>query len=49
MLFFLDANDQTLVKRFKETRRKHPLVKEGRIQDGIDKEREMLGEAKKKS
>lgn len=48
-VLFLDANDQTLVKRFKETRRKHPLVKEGRIQDGIDKEREMLGEAKQRA
>ncbi|QUI25019.1 RNase adapter RapZ [Vallitalea pronyensis] len=48
-VLFLDANDQTLVKRFKETRRKHPLVKEGRIQDGIDKEREMLSEAKQRA
>ncbi len=48
-VLFLDTNDQTLVKRFKETRRKHPLVKEGRIQDGIDKEREILSEAKKRA
>lgn len=45
-ILFLDANDETLVKRFKETRRKHPLVEEGRIQDGLEKERALLKEAK---
>ncbi|QUH30126.1 RNase adapter RapZ [Vallitalea guaymasensis] len=48
-VLFLDANDQTLVKRFKETRRKHPLVSEGRIQNGIDKERKILEQAKKRA
>lgn len=48
-LIFLDANDETLVKRYKETRRKHPLVEGGRIQDGIQLERELLEEAKKRA
>lgn len=48
-LLFLDANDQTLMKRFKETRRKHPLVKEGRIGDGINQERDILRQAKKRA
>ncbi|MCT4542469.1 MAG: RNase adapter RapZ [Vallitalea sp.] len=48
-VLFLDANDETLIKRFKETRRKHPLVAEGRIQHGIEQERELLIEAKKRA
>lgn len=38
-ILFLDANEPTLVKRYKETRRKHPLAKNGRINEGIAKER----------
>ncbi|SKC51736.1 RNase adapter RapZ [Maledivibacter halophilus] len=41
-ILFLDASDQTLIKRFKETRRVHPLSSEGRIIDGINAERERL-------
>lgn len=41
-LLFLDASDKVLLKRFKETRRKHPLAPDGRIEDGICKEREAL-------
>ncbi len=41
-ILFLDASDETLIKRFKETRRVHPLSSEGRIIDGIDAEREKL-------
>lgn len=48
-IIFLDASDETLIKRFKETRRKHPLLEEGRIQNGIKKEREVLKEAKKRA
>lgn len=48
-VLFIDANDMTLIKRYKETRRKHPLVIEGRIQHGIDKERKILEEAKKRA
>ena len=39
---FLDANDQVLLKRFKETRRAHPLALSGHIEDGIRKERSLL-------
>ncbi len=38
-----------LIKRFKETRRRHPLVVEGRIEDGIVKERTLLEEAKRRA
>ena len=41
-IIFLDASDSVLIKRFKETRRSHPLSKDGRLQDVIDKEREAL-------
>ena len=42
-ILFLDANDATLVQRFKETRRKHPLFTDkGGILDGIERERELL-------
>ena len=41
-VLFLDADDQTLVKRYKETRRTHPLAKGGRTEEGILRERERL-------
>ncbi|MBQ9504441.1 MAG: RNase adapter RapZ [Lachnospiraceae bacterium] len=41
-IMFLDSDDDVLVKRFKETRRAHPLVADGRVEDGIVKERELL-------
>lgn len=48
-ILFLDASDQTLIKRFKETRRVHPLSTEGRIIDGINAERERLKQLKEKA
>ncbi len=41
-ILFLDSNDGVLIKRFKETRRMHPLAQDGRVQDGITREREIL-------
>ena len=41
-ILFLDADDETLVKRYKETRRTHPLAKEDRIETGIAREREIV-------
>ena len=41
-LVFLEADEATLLDRYKETRRRHPLAPEGRIVDGIRAEREML-------
>ncbi|MCR4892261.1 MAG: RNase adapter RapZ [Lachnospiraceae bacterium] len=46
-ILFMEANDQVLIKRFKETRRAHPLVMNGRVEDGIGKERELLRYLKK--
>lgn len=43
-ILFVECSDAVLVKRYKETRRNHPLsVKGGRIIDGIKKERELIG------
>ena len=41
-IFFIDAGDETLIKRFKETRRTHPLVSQGRVDEGIALERKEL-------
>lgn len=41
-ILFLEADDRTLIKRFKETRRRHPLASVGSIAEGIAAEREML-------
>lgn len=48
-IMFLDASDEELVSRYKETRRSHPLAMEGRLLDGIHKERELLGEMKSRA
>lgn len=41
-ILFLDSDDAILVKRYKETRRSHPLSNTGRVEEGIKKERERL-------
>jgi UPF0042 nucleotide-binding protein len=45
-ILFLDASDEVLIKRFKESRRKHPLAPDGRILNGITMERNKLREVK---
>ena len=41
-ILFLDAADEVLVKRYKETRRTHPLARGGRVDRGIAQAREQL-------
>lgn len=48
-ILFLDAADDILVKRYKESRRSHPLAKNDRIINGIISEREILSEVKSKA
>lgn len=50
-ILFLDASDETLMKRYKESRRMHPLSTslDSRIDDGIRKERQILKDIKEKS
>jgi RNase adapter protein RapZ len=43
---FLDATDAALVRRFEETRRRHPLADSDRVIDGINRERDLLGSLK---
>lgn len=45
-VLFLEADDETLVTRFKETRRRHPLCEEGSVIEGIRVEREALAEVR---
>lgn len=48
-ILFMDASDEVLIKRYKETRRAHPVAPEGRVEDGIHKEREILKGIKSKA
>ncbi len=41
-VMFLEASDEALIRRYKETRRKHPLSGRGSIAEGIAKERELM-------
>lgn len=41
-ILFLNASNRILLKRYKETRRNHPLSRNGRVEDGIAKEREAM-------
>ena len=41
-ILFLEADDDVLIKRYKETRRAHPLAGSGRVENGIREEREKL-------
>lgn len=50
-ILFLDASDETLIKRYKETRRKHPLDEQshGSLQKAITMEREILAKIRESS
>lgn len=48
-ILFLDASNEVLVKRYKESRRNHPLAKSDRIINGIMEEREILSDVYKKA
>ncbi|HJC48671.1 MAG TPA: RNase adapter RapZ [Candidatus Lachnoclostridium pullistercoris] len=48
-ILFLDASDQVLIKRYKETRRSHPLAGNGRLDRGIAREREKVAFLKRQA
>ena len=48
-ILFLDCSPEVLVKRYKETRRIHPLSQSGRVDMGIEMEREKLDFLRKKA
>lgn len=41
-ILFMDADENVLIKRYKETRRVHPLAVDGRVEDGVRAERKVL-------
>lgn len=43
-VLFLEASDEALVRRFESVRRPHPMQEDGRLVDGIERERALLGE-----
>ncbi|MBQ7925097.1 MAG: RNase adapter RapZ [Lachnospiraceae bacterium] len=48
-ILFVDAQEDTLIKRYKETRRSHPLALDGRVEDGVRRERKILESIRKKA
>lgn len=48
-VLFMEAGDTIILKRYKESRRLHPLSPEGRVEDGIAKERIILQPLKKRA
>ena len=48
-ILYLEAEDEVLIRRFKESRRRHPLAGEGRIADGIKEEKSRLEKLKGKA
>ena len=48
-ILFLDSNDDVLIKRYKETRRNHPLARNGRVEDGIKAERTRIAFLRKEA
>ncbi len=48
-ILFLEASEEVLLKRYKETRREHPLSVGGRILDGVRRERTLLNDIRKRA
>ena len=46
-ILFMDADENVLIKRYKETRRIHPLAVDGRVEDGVRAERRVLENIRK--
>lgn len=48
-VLFLEAEDDALVSRFSETRRRHPLAEGGAVRDGVARERELLADIRSRA
>jgi RNase adapter protein RapZ len=48
-VLFLDASEEVLVKRFKETRRRHPLANGGQVATAIQEERKLLAPVRERA
>ncbi len=46
-ILFMEADENVLIKRYKESRRLHPLEPEGRVEDGVRRERKVLEDVRK--
>lgn len=46
-ILFMEASEPVLIKRYKETRRIHPLAVDGRVEDGVRKEQKVLQDTRK--
>jgi len=48
-ILFMEADESVLIKRYKETRRVHPLAADGRVEEGVRKERRIMENIRKKA
>ncbi|MDQ0202694.1 RNase adapter RapZ [Pectinatus haikarae] len=48
-LLFMEASDEVIIRRYKETRRRHPMAPSSRISEGINMERERLAGVRNKA
>ena len=48
-ILFLEANNEVLISRYKQTRRSHPLSPDGGVSEGIEKERALLAELRSRA
>ena len=48
-LLFMDASDEAIIRRYKETRRRHPMAPGSRISEGISRERDRLATVRNKA
>ena len=48
-MLFMDATDPVIIRRYKETRRRHPMAPASRISEGIAKERDLLAPVRAKA
>lgn len=48
-ILFLEANNEVLISRYKQTRRSHPLAPDGGVTEGIEKERTLLAELRSRA
>ena len=48
-MLFMDASDAAIIRRYKETRRRHPMAPSSRISEGVAKERERLSQVRNKA
>lgn len=48
-LIFLEASDEVIIRRYKETRRKHPLAPNSRVSEGLAQERKLLEKVRQRA